>query len=68
MGQVKKIIEVHPPKMGLIQPTLGAATPPLAPYGLRLGRLMLVALVNVGMVVSPWFNVLGGWFGASMRG
>ena len=62
MGQVKKIIEVHPPKMGLIQPSHGA--PPLAPFGPRLGRFMLIALANVGMLVLPRFNVLGGWFGA----
>ena len=62
MGQIEKIIEVHPPKMGLIQPSHGA--PPLAPFGPRLGRLMLTALANVGMVVSPRFNVLGGRFGA----
>jgi hypothetical protein len=35
----------------------------LAPFGPRLGRLMLTALPNVGMVVSPRFNVLGGRFG-----
>ena len=62
MGQVKKIIEVHPPKMGLIHPSHGV--PPLAPFGLRLGRFMLTALANVGMVVLPRFNVLGGRFGA----
>jgi hypothetical protein len=60
MGQVEKIIDIHPPKMGLIQPSHGA----LAPFGLRLGLLMHTALANVGMVVSPRFNVLGRQFGA----
>ena len=48
MGQIKKIIEVHP----------------LALFGPRLGWLMLTTLANVDMVVSPRFNVLGGRFGA----
>jgi len=33
------------------------------PFGPRLGRLLLTALSNVGMVVSPRFTILGGRFG-----
>ena len=62
MGQVKKIIEVHPPKMGLIQPSHGVAAPPIGPVW--HGWLMLTALANIDMVVSPRFNALGGRFGA----
>jgi hypothetical protein len=61
MGQVQENTGGSLTKMGQIGAAQGA--PPLVPFGPRLGRLMLTALPNVGMVVSPRFNVLGGRFG-----
>jgi hypothetical protein len=68
MGQVQENTRGNPTKMGQNGVAQGAAAPPLAPFGMRLGWLMLTALPNVSMVVSPRFNVLGGRFGTFHMG
>jgi hypothetical protein len=62
MGQVQENTGGSPTKMGQIGAAQGEAIGP------RLGQLMLTALPNVGMVVSPRFNVLGGRFGTFHMG
>jgi len=47
---------------------MGAATPPPALFGLEFGWLILTALPNVDVVVSPKFNVPRGRFGAFHEG